>query len=161
MGGFVLYDEEKVVGALDPNKLSSLLREGKLIMPSINEEEIRDRSKGDGLSKTLVVVQTTWFIGQCIARRVQGLVVTELELVTLAFATLNFIIYFFWWNKPLDVVTSVRVDLLPASPLRSPKLPPPEEGEPHAYFEFMPLNIRCFSQFTTLETTSISKNVET
>ncbi|KAF8641438.1 hypothetical protein AX16_009951 [Volvariella volvacea WC 439] len=29
-------------------------------------------------------------------------VITELELVTLAFATLNFITYFLWWSKPLN-----------------------------------------------------------
>ncbi|KAF8649498.1 hypothetical protein AX16_005767 [Volvariella volvacea WC 439] len=68
----------------------------------IPEEEIKDKAKGDPLSKALAVVQTTWFIVQCIARQTQGLVVTELELVTLAFAALNAITYFLWWHKPLN-----------------------------------------------------------
>jgi hypothetical protein len=32
------------------------------------EAEILDRSKGDELSKSLVVIQTTWFIISCCAR---------------------------------------------------------------------------------------------
>jgi len=46
---------------------------------------------------------------QCIARGVQGLPITELELVTVAFATLNLVIYTLWWDKPLNVQRGVRV----------------------------------------------------
>ncbi|ESK86847.1 hypothetical protein Moror_3460 [Moniliophthora roreri MCA 2997] len=76
---------------------------------SITEEEIQDRSHADVLSKTIAIVQTTWFILQCIARGAQGLAITELEIITLAFAFLNFITYFLWWNKPLRVRYPVRV----------------------------------------------------
>ncbi|KAF8649022.1 hypothetical protein AX16_006064 [Volvariella volvacea WC 439] len=73
-----------------------------VIFPTISEDEIRDKAKGDFLSKLVVIMQTSWFVIQCIARHAQGLVVTELELVTLAFATLNVIMYFLWWSKPLN-----------------------------------------------------------
>jgi len=46
---------------------------------------------------------------------VQGtyrLEVTELEVTTLAFAMITGIIYYLWWNKPLDVHCSVPVYLL-------------------------------------------------
>ncbi|KAF8659682.1 hypothetical protein AX16_001808, partial [Volvariella volvacea WC 439] len=72
-------------------------------IPRIPEKEIRDRGKGDILAKAIVILQTTWFVAQCIARHVQGLVLTEIELVTLAFATLNVITYGLWWDKPLNV----------------------------------------------------------
>ncbi|KAF8644218.1 hypothetical protein AX16_008622 [Volvariella volvacea WC 439] len=55
-------------------------------LPTIRKNEIQDHGKGDILAKSVVVLQTSWFIAQCIARRVEGLVLTELELVTLAFA---------------------------------------------------------------------------
>ena len=64
------------------------------------------------MSKTIVLFQTTWFIVQCIARGGYGLDVTELEVVTLAFATLTGVIYFFWCDKPLDVRCSIPVHLL-------------------------------------------------
>ena len=76
---------------------------------SITEEEIRDKSKRDFLAKLIVIIQSSWFIAQCIARTVQGLNLTELELVTLALASLNAVMYFFWWDKPLDVEVPIKV----------------------------------------------------
>ena len=73
------------------------------------EEEIRDRGKSDWLAKSLVLLQTSWFVMQCIARAKEHLPITHLEIVTLAYAAMNFVIYIFWWNKPLDVNRPVRV----------------------------------------------------
>ncbi|KAF8950661.1 hypothetical protein BDZ97DRAFT_2027258 [Flammula alnicola] len=112
MGGFMLFEGDTRKGVLMPWRLGDLLKKGKIKFPNITEEEIQDRSKGDALSKTLVIGQTTWFVAQCISRQAQGLVTTELELVTLGFAVLNAFMYYFWWNKPLGVQTSVPVYLL-------------------------------------------------
>jgi len=71
--------------------------------------EIQDKSKGDFISKAVVILQTSWFVMQCIARGVKGVPITELELVTVAFAGLNFVIYLLWWDKPLNVQCGVRV----------------------------------------------------
>ncbi|KAF8649495.1 hypothetical protein AX16_005764 [Volvariella volvacea WC 439] len=79
-------------------------------LPSIKKREIEDHGKGDMLSKSIVVLQTTWFVIQCIARRVEGLVLTEHELVTLAFAALNVTTYFLWWDKPLSVGCTIYFD---------------------------------------------------
>jgi len=75
------------------------------------EAEIQDRGKSDWLAKTLVLFQTMWFVLQCIARGVECLPVTELEIVTLAYATMSFAIYLFWWNKPRNVECPIRVFL--------------------------------------------------
>jgi len=75
----------------------------------ISEEYIKDRSKSDILSKLIAILQTTWFILQCIARGQQRLTLTELELVTLALASLNAITYVFWWHKPLGVQVPIRI----------------------------------------------------
>jgi len=75
----------------------------------ISEEDIKDRSKGDILSKLIAILQTTWFILQCIARGQQKLTLTELELVTLALASLNAITYVFWWHKPLGIQVPIRI----------------------------------------------------
>ena len=126
MGGFVLYHGKHRIGILSPERLELLSETRMIEFPTITEEEIDDHSKGDALSKTLVLGQTTWFIAQCITRKAEGLVMTELELVTLAFAALNSFMYFFWWNKPLDVRTTVPVYLLD-SPL-------PEKGANQCFF---------------------------
>ena len=73
------------------------------------EEEINDRGKSDWLAKSLVLLQTSWFVMQCIARAIEHLPITHLEIVTLAYAAMNFVIYIFWWNKPLNVNRPVRV----------------------------------------------------
>ncbi|THV01573.1 hypothetical protein K435DRAFT_616207, partial [Dendrothele bispora CBS 962.96] len=66
----------------------------------ITEDEITAKSKTDFLTKFIAVGQTTWFTVQCITRVTEGLVVTNLEIVTVAFAFLNIATYFLWWNKP-------------------------------------------------------------
>ena len=112
MGGFMLHEGGKPVRVLEPKELEELSEAGKIEWPTITKEEIADRSKGDYLSKTIVLFQTTWFVGQCIARGAYGLTVTELEVVTVAFASLTGVIYYLWWDKPLDVRCSIPVHRL-------------------------------------------------
>ncbi|KAF5356516.1 hypothetical protein D9757_013527 [Collybiopsis confluens] len=104
MGGFVLNDRsEERLEILRVDTLETLLSGGEVTLPHIAESEIMDKSKGDALAKTLVLIQTTWFIAQVISRVVLHLPITELELTTVAFALLNFLTYALWWKKPLDV----------------------------------------------------------
>jgi hypothetical protein len=81
----------------------AISRELRRLHHTMGREEIQNQSKSDALSKIIVIVQTTWFTFQCIARVVQGLALTELENVTLAYTALNGVMCFFWWEKPLDV----------------------------------------------------------
>ncbi|KXN85195.1 hypothetical protein AN958_11618 [Leucoagaricus sp. SymC.cos] len=109
--------------------IGCLGREEVIVHPSqipprfiISEEEINDKSKGDAFAKLVVIIQTSWFIIQCIARWAAHLHVTELEIVTLAFALLNIIIYVLWWNKPQNMGVAIRVQEVSAPP------PPPHGG---------------------------------
>lgn len=77
----------------------------------VAEEDLLDKSKGDALSKLIFMLQTSWFIANCIARRVQGLGFTQLELTTLALASMNGITLILWWDKPLGAQAPVRVYL--------------------------------------------------
>lgn len=58
-------------------------------IPEITSAQIEDRSKGDALPKIIAILETTWFMVQCVARGEQRSALTELELVTLALASLN------------------------------------------------------------------------
>jgi hypothetical protein len=109
MGGFMEYEGNRPIRVLYHKQLKSYSLTGNGDFPRISKAEIEDKSKGDAISKAVVILQTGWFVTQCIARGVQGLPITELELVTLAFATLNFLIYLLWWEKPLNVQRGVRV----------------------------------------------------
>ncbi|KAI9511203.1 hypothetical protein F5148DRAFT_1373939 [Russula earlei] len=109
MGGFMEYEGNRPIRVLLPEQLVSYSLTGNGDFPRIAKEEIEDKSKGDVISKSLVILQTGWFVTQCIVRGARGLPVTELELVTVAFATLNFVMYLLWWDKPLNVERGVRV----------------------------------------------------
>ncbi|KAK0440184.1 uncharacterized protein EV420DRAFT_1582048 [Desarmillaria tabescens] len=84
---------------------------------TISAETIEDKSKGDALSKTISILQISWFIVQCIARGVQGLPITLLEMAALAFACLSIMTYCLWWHKPLNVSYHISLDPLNSSEL--------------------------------------------
>ena len=121
MGGFHLFkrvseeqsDSQNISQENDfpfhPLLVEELVRNDIYTFTMPTEVEIQDRGKSDWLTKSLVLLQTSWFVMQCIARVIKHLPVTHLEIVTLAYAAMNFVIYVFWWNKPLNVNWPVRV----------------------------------------------------
>ena len=135
MGGFMLFEGNVAKGVLSEKSFSELLAAGKIEFPNVTVKEIEDRSKADGFSKTIAFGQTLWFVAQCFARRAQHLDLALVELLTLSLAILNGVMYFLWWNKPLDVRCPIRVYLLnkPNDPIE-----PNEPNEPDVdhYGEF-------------------------
>ncbi|KAJ2935010.1 hypothetical protein H1R20_g2116, partial [Candolleomyces eurysporus] len=109
MGGVIF----SVDGRLEYLELRKLLKDGNDNEPDANDNElfvsarvalenlpsrnmeILDRCKGDAISKGLTFLQTSWFIVQLAARRVQNLNVTALEIVTLAYAVTTLFVYIF------------------------------------------------------------------
>ncbi|KAK0229392.1 hypothetical protein EDD85DRAFT_776670 [Armillaria nabsnona] len=77
---------------------------------AVSAETIEDKSKGDALSKTFSILQISWFIVQCIARAIQHLPITLLEMTALSFASLSIITYLLWWYKPLNVKYQISLD---------------------------------------------------
>jgi len=115
MGGVTLVDPDRresrdtepgVVLTLDYFRTHS-----NIDMSEITLADIEDRSKGDALSKTISVFQTTWFLLHCIARFQQGLALSELELVTFALTSINRVTFVISWQKPLGVKEPIRIYL--------------------------------------------------
>ena len=104
------------LGVLTLERFKQLVKDNNVEFPVISAADIEDKSKGDALSKLIAIVQTLWFVLQCISRGAQHLALTEFELVTLALASLNAITYMFWWNKPLGVKEPVRVYIAAGPP---------------------------------------------
>ena len=73
------------------------------LLANVDEQDILDKSKTDSFSKGIALCQILWFLTACIARSIDHLPVTPLEIMTIAFATLNVIMYLIWWRKPLNV----------------------------------------------------------
>jgi len=115
MGGFALYDKKQgIYCPVDPGDFPTEV-DIKFVLPTITEEEIKDKSKGDGLTKTIAIFQLFWFSVQLVGRLVKGWAATELEVLTFATCVLTVAIYFFWWNKPLDVHCQTVLEPTPAT----------------------------------------------
>ena len=119
MGGFTLVNPDLKTAnpknqngqVLTVNRFKELIEDPDFNFLDIPEEDIEDRSKGDVLFKLIAILQTSWFIIQCVARGQQQLALTELELVTLALASLNGVTFAIWWHKPLGVQEPVKIYL--------------------------------------------------
>ncbi|KAG1848942.1 hypothetical protein DFJ58DRAFT_704881 [Suillus subalutaceus] len=103
MGGFMLYCDDEPRATLTPKELMDYIRDGCVDIPDIVEADIEGRSKGDALSKGIAVLQLGWFVLQLVARYIQHLPTTLLEIDTLAIVSLACIAYCLWWKKPKDV----------------------------------------------------------
>ncbi|KAF9442587.1 hypothetical protein P691DRAFT_738804 [Macrolepiota fuliginosa MF-IS2] len=119
MGGFMVCHNGKPVKVLTFKRMLASIQKGEIDIPVIHEKDIADKNKGDFLTKLLVVGQTTWFVVQCVTRWCLRLPLAELEVLTLAFAALNGIIYWIWWAKPQGVQEPIG---LPLKPTASPSL---------------------------------------
>jgi len=96
---------------LDANQLA-LARKLDIIekLPQITEDEIGDLNKGDIFVKFLAVSQISWLCFQLVTRVARKLPITQLEIVTLAFAVTSIITYALLYSRPKDVQTVRELD---------------------------------------------------
>ncbi|KAF8663991.1 hypothetical protein AX16_000842 [Volvariella volvacea WC 439] len=81
-------------------------------IPDIPENEIaKYYRKRDIPLVALTLLQTVWFITQCIARRAHGLAIAPIEAMALAYMTANMITYLAWWKKPFSVAGPIYFDV--------------------------------------------------
>ncbi|KAF2476135.1 uncharacterized protein BDR25DRAFT_212634 [Lindgomyces ingoldianus] len=105
MGGITIQAGEGFDGSprlsLTPEGVRLLSFLGRL--PWISESQVRDKSKADGLAKSIVCLQAGWMLLQIIARLIQQLPVTLLEINTIGHVLCALVLYLLWWSKPLEV----------------------------------------------------------
>ncbi|KAK0760915.1 hypothetical protein N5P37_005854 [Trichoderma harzianum] len=118
MGGFVIRGKPtKEQKHHDPYHLNGdliyQLRDAEHIekLPTITEEEIKDKSKGDIFVKLIALGQIIWSTIQIIARAVRRLPVSPLEVAVVAFAISAVFIYGLYWNKPQRVGVTQTIQL--------------------------------------------------
>jgi len=112
MGGFATRDEASGgIKALPPSVFALRLEADEIDLPLISEEDIGDKSKGDGLAKAITLGQISWFSVQLVSRLAKGWAASELEVLTLATCILAVGIYALWWSKPFDVRRQTIVTL--------------------------------------------------
>lgn len=107
MGGYHFFSGAKAEHPLSPKDVTGLVKRGEIVPPT--DAELANQSKGDAFSKGVAIFQTLWFVMQCIARRIEHLPLTSLEVMTLAYTVITVAMYAVWWDKPLNVSCAVRV----------------------------------------------------
>lgn len=112
MGGFAFDTKNADVPFLPEGRERAVLTpEGMVFLakhwpdqiPIMSSEDLRDRSKSDGLGKLVTFWQAGWFCIQCVFRLSQGLSISLLELNVFAHAACALVLFLVWWEKPLDV----------------------------------------------------------
>ncbi|CVK99611.1 uncharacterized protein FMAN_02437 [Fusarium mangiferae] len=70
----------------------------------ISKKKIDDKSKADYFQKILVVMQVIRMVLQCIARKIQNLPLSLLEVHTMVHVVCAIFLYLCWFRKPLNVL---------------------------------------------------------
>jgi hypothetical protein len=103
MGGVQLLFRDSTAFPVNAYQLHWLVANGHIDYPNIEKKAISDKDKADIFARTLTLLQVLWFTIQCIARGIEQLSLTTLELLTLTFSWCAMHSFYFWYNKPLDV----------------------------------------------------------
>ncbi|KIW91061.1 uncharacterized protein Z519_07955 [Cladophialophora bantiana CBS 173.52] len=111
MGGFRLRDSTGQVYIVTAKHINHLVRKRYIDLPRITPLEINDRSKSDSLAKFLAIMQVGWLAIQVVARTIQKLETTTLEITTLSFVVCTFGTFIAWYRKPYDVQTFVVLEM--------------------------------------------------
>ncbi|KAK0508571.1 hypothetical protein JMJ35_008847 [Cladonia borealis] len=105
-GGFVLHPtEEWPPFPLDANQIHYLVTNDYIPYSAVDIEleVIKDKNKVDSLLRLLTVCQILWYLTGLLARAVQHLAITILELSTIGFIFCTLGTYYAWFNKPMDI----------------------------------------------------------
>ncbi|KZP22280.1 hypothetical protein FIBSPDRAFT_1018418 [Athelia psychrophila] len=120
MGGFYFLDPKSTPRPLSREQVEERVENSSFELPK--KSDVDDKSKADMFSKVVASLQTLWFVMQSLARPIQQLPLTKLEIATLAYTSINMVMYGFWWSKPLNVGRPVQVrhqQMSPSQPRRS------------------------------------------
>ena len=97
--------------ALSSMQVLYAIREGIIPLPETSAEELNDRSKGDALVKILACLHISWLVIQILARGVEGIAITQLEIMVLGFSACALVTYFLLFYKPQDVKVPTYIDI--------------------------------------------------
>ncbi|VUC28795.1 unnamed protein product [Clonostachys rosea] len=110
-GGFMLRTPDFPPFPVNSRGVLYLVTKNYIEVPTVTKAQIEDSSKSDRLGKTVALTQSIYLVCQVIGRAVQGLEVTCLEILTLAYLNCALPTYYFWLNKPLDREVPIYIDM--------------------------------------------------
>jgi len=104
------------MGRLTPLRFDKPLKEEWMeLIRNFSTVEVEIRSKQDVLAKVLVCSQAGWVLVQCLARKIQALPITPLELHTALYIVNLMFMYASWLQKPVDLGRPILMSFLSGS----------------------------------------------
>ncbi|CEJ55982.1 hypothetical protein PMG11_02209 [Penicillium brasilianum] len=110
-GGLVLQTQDEWIYTIQPRDMKRLIQADVVHCSDFRDQDIEDRAKTDSFAKFVTVLQSTWFLGNVVARWGYDLPVSPIELSTIAYVACAILIYGVWWYKPKDMGTPIAVHL--------------------------------------------------
>jgi hypothetical protein len=111
---------DRPVWQLTPVGLLDLARLGHWLY--ISPQRISDRSKADGLQKSLVLLQVSWMLASCVARKAYGLPLTLLEIHTMVHVVCAVVMYALWFKVSMETDMGYCLERRSDPKLRSPSI---------------------------------------
>jgi len=105
MGGYVLDPPDFPPFPLNAKQLHYLVTRGYIdyAVVAITPDTIDDKNKSDEMARIITMIQVLWFVIDTIARAVQNLAISTLELSTIAYVWCSVGTSFFWRYKPQGI----------------------------------------------------------
>ncbi|KZP26409.1 hypothetical protein FIBSPDRAFT_949295 [Athelia psychrophila] len=108
MGGLHFYNADGTpVGPLDVPTAYTLIRDGNLLLPSL--ERIESIAKSTKRGKAFAVLGLVVFLLKCVIRFRNGLPLADFEIMVFAHSSIAVCTFLPWWYKPMDVEETMRV----------------------------------------------------
>ena len=111
MCGFSLRTQDGWAYPIHSKNVVPLIEAGLIQPGDLDEAEIKDHAKSDGVAKLLAVVQSLWVVVNVLARAAYHLPISPLELSTVAYVFCAVIAYALWWHKPQDMKTPITLHI--------------------------------------------------
>lgn len=121
MGGFLVDLVNPITGrvvtpvgqttTLTSNGFLKYLDEGYIHKLTFDRVQIAEKGSSSVLAKSIAGAQALWFMVQCFSRWSVGLPLTLLEIHVGIQVLCTVALYMFWWSKPLDVNTPIKIVL--------------------------------------------------
>jgi len=110
MGGFILCKDGQPVQTLSEPRMVRLLEQGAITLPTITTADIKEQSNLHPTFAFLAFLQASWFVVECLSRVVDGLLITQLEIITLLHIFMSIITLIFTWQKPLNARYPISIN---------------------------------------------------
>lgn len=110
MGGYKVIDEESGQEyAFRTPQLAWLHRRKLIEIPHVDRKSLEERSKAEPIGKFIACCHSAWFLISTLARIGQHLPITTLEVELFPYVAVTWLIYFWWWKKPMQLTTATLV----------------------------------------------------